>query len=43
MPEISRGIRDWIEAKIWRLLVVIGEPEHRGYSDQVNDYWDEAK
>ena len=41
MPEISRGIRGWIEAKIWRLLVNIGEPHHGRYPEQ-EDYWAEV-
>ena len=34
MPAIGRGIRGWIEAKVWRLLVEIGEPGH-------DEYWKE--
>ena len=41
MPEIKRGIKGWIEAKIWRLLVNLGEPHHGRYPEQ-EDYWAEV-
>jgi hypothetical protein len=42
MPEISRGIEGWIEAKIWKLLVLIGEPNHSRYPDEEAHYWEKA-
>ena len=43
MPEIKRGIRGWMETKIWRLLVSIGEPHHRRHQEKEEDYWAEEK
>ena len=40
MPDIKRGIRGWIEAKIWRLLLEIGEPDHERYRGRKDDYWE---
>ena len=40
MPEIKRGIRDWLENKIWQLLVVLGEPEHCRFNLEPT-YWKE--
>lgn len=42
MPEIERGICGWIEGKIWRLLVEIGEPDHLRFKDDERNYWAEA-
>jgi len=39
MPEIEKGIRGWIEAKIWRLLIVIGEPNHVRYAIEDDDFF----
>jgi len=39
MPEIKGGIRDWAEAKIWHLLVRLGEPNHFCDLDKTNDFW----
>lgn len=38
MPHIGAGVRGWIEAKVWRLLVEIGEPDHLRYRDEEADY-----
>lgn len=44
MPEINGGIRGWIEAKIWRLLVEIAEPGHLKYkSQEQKDFWKEVE
>ena len=43
MPEIKGGIRDWAEAKIWHLLVRLGEPNHFCDLDKTNDFWAEAE
>jgi transposase len=42
MPEIKGGIRDWAEAKIWHLLVRLGEPNHFCDLDKTNDFWAES-
>ena len=38
-PEIEKGIRGWIEAKIWRLLIAIGEPNHVRYGIEDDDFF----
>jgi len=43
MPEIKGGIRDWADAKIWRLLISLGEPNNLRYSEKNDDYWTEAE
>ena len=43
MPEIRRGIRGWIEEKIWKILIGIGEPNHPRLKDEPAEYWAEAK
>jgi hypothetical protein len=43
MPEIQRGIKGWIERKIWRLLVAIGEPNNARFQTETSEYWEEAK
>ena len=43
MPEIKGGIRDWAEAKIWRLLISLGEPNNLRYSEKNDDYWTKAE
>ena len=43
MPEIQRGIRGWIEAKLWRLLISISEPDHPHYQTANQDFWVEVQ
>jgi hypothetical protein len=43
MPQIKRDVCGWIETKVWRLLIEMGEPGHVRYRDCQDDYWDEAK
>lgn len=37
----TRGVKGWIEDKIWQLLILIGEPNDLRYKDISNDYWAE--
>lgn len=40
--EYNREIKTWIENKIWKLLVGIGEPNHGRFKKTPADYWEEA-
>jgi hypothetical protein len=43
MPKISRGICGWIEEKIWKILIGIGEPNAPHLKNEPAEYWEEAK
>ena len=43
MPEIRRGVRGWIEEKIWKILIAIGEPNAPCLKDEPAEYWEEAR